>query len=560
MVRIRWLPMYRLVASQAAQVLALGLVVYGIAEIVVIPFLFAGLGEDRRLLGLFLEAFFFKRLLFLRLAIVLCGGFGWNALGGFIWRLNRAVFAFDVLGTALLAPIVLGVPLVSRLVLNRIVGLMLKRKVTHSIKKWINSKNKKCLVIQGARQTGKTYIVERFAEENYEEIVEINFKQIPSAMDIFSGDLTVDNMVMAMRFRFPEKKIIPGKSLIFLDEIQECQEAITSLKFWALDNRFDVIASGSLLGIDYKRASSYPVGYVDYLKMYGIDFEEFLWGMGISEDMIMKLCSYLDLKAIIPEAIHSQMMKYFRQYIAIGGMPEAVQKYIDTRDFREVDRIQRSLLQGYQYDIAHYATAEEKVKAEKCYLSLAKQLLDKENHKFQYKEVEHGGRAQKYFSSIEWLLRADMVHLCKRVTDIRFDLDDYARDDFFRAYTTDLSLLMAMKDFSIKQHIIENTLIGNSKGGIFECAVADALYKKGYPLYFYKNETTKKEIDIIIQKDGKVIPIEVKSGNTRANSLKSIMKNNKDISFGYKFIDGNIGASKEGIITLPLYMVAFFDI
>ena len=437
---------------------------------------------------------------------------------------------------------------------------MLKRKVTHSIKKWINSKNKKCLVIQGARQTGKTYIVERFAEENYEEIVEINFKQIPSAMDIFSDDLTVDNMIMAMRFRFPEKKIIPGKTLIFLDEIQECQEAITSLKFWALDNRFDVIASGSLLGIDYKRASSYPVGYVDYLKMYGIDFEEFLWGMGISEDMIMNLCRYIDSKDIVPEAIHSQMMKYFRQYIAIGGMPEAVQKYIDTRDFREVDRIQRSLLQGYQYDIAYYATAEEKVKAEKCYLSLAKQLLDKENHKFQYKEVEHGGRAQKYFSSIEWLLRADMVHLCKRVTDIRFDLDNYARDDFFRAYTTDLSLLMAMKDFSLKQHIIENTLDGNSKGGIFECAIADVLYKKGYQLYFYKNETTKKEIDVIIQKDGKVIPIEVKSGNTRANSLKTIMKNNKDISFGYKFIDGNIGVSEEGIITLPLYMVAFFDV
>ena len=437
---------------------------------------------------------------------------------------------------------------------------MLKRKITHSIKKWVDSKSRKCLVIQGARQTGKTYIVERFAEENYEEIVEINFKQIPSAMDIFSDDLTVDNMIMAMRFRFPEKKIIPGKTLIFLDEIQECQEAITSLKFWALDNRFDVIASGSLLGIDYKRASSYPVGYVDYLKMYGIDFEEFLWGMGISEDMIMNLCRYIDSKDIVPEAIHSQMMKYFRQYIAIGGMPEAVQKYIDTRDFREVDRIQRSLLQGYQYDIAYYATAEEKVKAEKCYLSLAKQLLDKENHKFQYKEVEHGGRAQKYFSSIEWLLRADMVHLCKRVTDIRFDLDNYARDDFFRAYTTDLSLLMAMKDFFLKQHIIENTLDGNSKGGIFECAIADVLYKKGYQLYFYKNETTKKEIDVIIQKDGKVIPIEVKSGNTRANSLKTIMKNNKDISFGYKFIDGNIGVSEEGIITLPLYMVAFFDV
>lgn len=434
---------------------------------------------------------------------------------------------------------------------------MLKRKATAYIKNWIITKDKKCLVVQGARQIGKTYIIERFAEENYEELVEINFKQMPSAIDIFTGDLTVDNMVMAMRFRFPEKNIEMGKTLIFLDEIQECQEAITSLKFWAIDNRYDVIVSGSLLGIDYKRASSYPVGYVDYLRMYGVDFEEFLWGMGISEDMIRNLLGFMHSKTVIPEAINSVMMNYYRQYIATGGMPEVVQKYLDTKDFREVDKIQRSLLQGYQYDIAHYATAEEKVKAEKCYLSLAKQLLDKENHKFQYKEIEHGGRAQKYYSSIEWLLRADMVHLSKLVTDTKFDLDDYSRNDFFRAYTTDLSLLMAMKDFSLKQHIVENTIVGNSKGGIFECAIADALYKKGYQLYFYKNETNKREIDVLIQKDGVVVPIEVKSGNTRANSLKSLMMKNKDISYGYKFVDGNIGVSEDGIITLPLYMSAF---
>lgn len=434
---------------------------------------------------------------------------------------------------------------------------MLKRKIMTYMKDWVCIKDKKCLVVQGARQVGKTYIIERFAEENYDEFVEINFKQLPSAMEIFRGDLTVDNMVMAMRFRFPEKKIMPGKTLIFLDEIQECQEAVTSLKFWAIDNRYDVIVSGSLLGIDYKRASSYPVGYVDYLRMYGVDFEEFLWGMGISEGMIEALCDYLHSKTVIPEAVHSSMMGYFRQYIAIGGMPEAVQEYIDTADFREVDRIQRSLLQRYLYDIAHYAVSEEKVKAEKCYLSLAKQLLDKENHKFQYKEVEKGGRAQKYFSSIEWLLRADMVHLCKVVTDIRFDLDDYTKDNFFRAYTTDLSLLMAMKDFSLKQYIVENTLEGNSKGGIYECAIADALYKNGYSLYYYKNETKKREIDLIIQKDGIVVPIEVKSGNTRATSLKSFLKNRKDISYAYKFIDGNIGVGDDGIITLPLYMAAF---
>ena len=434
---------------------------------------------------------------------------------------------------------------------------MLRRKATSEIKDWASTKNKKCLVVQGARQTGKTYIIERFAEDNYDEIVEINFKQMPSAMDIFSGDLTVENMIMALRFRFPDKKIIPGKSLIFFDEIQECQEAITSLKFWAIDNQYDVIASGSLLGIDYKRASSYPVGYVDYLKMYGLDFEEFLWSMGISEDLIDNIRNFLYSKSKIPESIHSQMMSYYRQYIAIGGMPEAVQKYLDTKDFREVDKVQRNLLQGYLYDIAHYATADEKVKAEKCYLSLSKQLLDKENHKFQYKEVEHGGRAQKYYSSIDWLLRADIIHLSRIVTDVKYDLDDYSRDDFFRAYTTDLSLLIAMKDYSLKQHIVENTLLGNTKGGIFECAIVDALYKKEYPLYFYKNETTKREIDVIIQKDGAIIPIEIKSGNTRATSLKAIMKNNSNISLGYKFSDSNIGESDEGIITLPLYMVSF---
>ena len=434
---------------------------------------------------------------------------------------------------------------------------MLKRKATNDIEKWIKTKNKKCLVVQGARQTGKTYTIERFAEKNYNEVVEINFKQTPSAMDIFSGDLTVENMIMAMRFRYPKKKIEAGQTLIFLDEIQECQEAITSLKFWALDNRYDVIVSGSLLGIDYKRASSYPVGYVDYLRMHGLDFEEFLWGIGISENMIENLCGYLHSKTVIPEAINSRMMNYYRLYIAVGGMPEAVQKYVDTQDFRDVDSIQRSLLQGYQYDIAHYATAEEKVKAEKCYLSVAKQLLDKENHKFQYKEVEHGGRAQKYYSSVEWLLRADMIHLSKLVTDLRFDLDDYVRNDFFRAYTTDLSLLMAMKDFSLKQYIVENTLIGNSKGGVFECAIADAFYKKGYKLYFYKNETSRKEIDVLIQKDGRVVPIEVKSGNGRAGSLRSILKHNQDILYGYKFIDGNVGLNDDGTITLPLYMATF---
>ena len=289
-----------------------------------------------------------------------------------------------------------------------------------------------------------------------------------------------------------------------------------------LDGRYDIICTGSLLGIkgyNRKKSKGIPTGFEHIIYMKPMDFEEFLWGMGISEEMIDNIRDFLYKRAIVPEAINNQMLYYYRQYIAVGGMPEAVQKYIDTKDFREVDKIQRSLLQGYQYDIAHYASAEEKIKAEKCYLSLAKQLLDKDNHKFQYKELEHGARAQKYYSSIEWLIRADIIHLCKLVTDVKFDLDDYSRNDFFRAYPTDLSLIMAMKDFSLKQHIVENTLLGNTKGGIYECAIADALYKKGYSLYFHKNETTKREIDVIIQKDGKVFAERsIKNAVTKANT------------------------------------------
>lgn len=434
---------------------------------------------------------------------------------------------------------------------------MLQRKVLYKLREWKNRKDKKCLVVQGARQVGKTYVIEYFGKTAYKEMLEINFKEMPSAKEIFSGDLDVDTLIMALRFRFPDKKIHPQNTLIFLDEIQECPEAITSLKFWTIDQRYDVIVSGSLLGIDYNRASSYPVGYVDYIKMYGLDFEEYLWNRNISGEMIeaVQKC-FLNVKTI-SENVHNQMMKYFREYIATGGMPEAVNSYISSQDFRDVDKIQRNLLMGYQYDIGHYANAEEKIKAEKCYLSLGKQLLDKENHKFQYKEVEKGGRAQKYYSSVEWLLRADIVSVCKRVTDIKYDLNDYARDDFFRLYVSDLSLLIAMRDFSMKQQIVENTFSGNTKGGLYETAIANILYKKGYDIFFYKNEKSQKEIDILIQRDGAVVPIEIKSSNAKATSLINVKKKHPEIDVAYKFVDGNMGIDENGIVTAPLYATMF---
>lgn len=434
---------------------------------------------------------------------------------------------------------------------------MLRRKVFDLLAEWKSGEHRKSLLVRGARQVGKSFAISEFGKRNYKETVTLNFKEMPSLSDIFSGDLDVDTLVTSLKFRFPEKKIAPKETLIFLDEIQECPEAITSLKFWTIDGRYDVIASGSMLGIDYRRASSYPVGYVDYIDMCGLDFEEFLWSMGVTDEMILSLRENFDKQIPVPKAVNSVMIKHFRTFMALGGMPEVVQSFVDTRDFRVADTVQNALLQGYLYDIAHYANAQDKIKAERCFLSLTAQLLDKDNHKFQYKEVEKGGKAQKYGSSLDWLGRADIIRVFTNVSDIRFDLDDYSIEDNFRVYSSDLSLLIPMKDFSLKQQILDDTITGSTRGGLYECAVADILGKKGYRIRFYRNETKKVEIGFLVQKEGKVIPIEVKSGNTTARSLNNIMSRYKDIPLAYKLVDGNVGVVENRILTIPLYMAMF---
>lgn len=433
---------------------------------------------------------------------------------------------------------------------------MLKRKIENILLDWKKQTSKKCLVVDGARQVGKTFAIKQFGENYYDELFYINFKETPSAMDSFTGDLDVNTLIFNFKLQNKNVSLFPEKTLIFLDEIQECEQALTSLKFWTIDGRYDVIASGSMLGIDYKRASSYPVGYIETQMMYGLDFEEFLWSQGIDESMISRVKEYYDNKKVVPDAIHNKFMSMFRLYAAIGGMPEVVWNFVQTNDMAVVDKIQKELLQGYLFDIAHYASAEDKIKADKCYLSIARQLLDKDNPKFQYKEVEKGGRAQKYLTSIDWLMRANIIALSYSVTDVCYDLTDYVVDSNFRAYASDMSFVIAMRDYSIKQEIIQKSFKGNTKGGIYECVAADILNKRGYKLFFYRNETTKRELDFIIQKNGNVVPIEIKSGNTRAKSLNNIIDKREDISIAYKFVDGNVGLENK-VLTLPLYMLMF---
>ena len=434
---------------------------------------------------------------------------------------------------------------------------MLERKIQSKLAAWKAMPNKKCLVVQGARQVGKTFAIEHFGKERYPELLAINFKEEPSAMAVFHGDLTVDAMVTSMRFRRPELAIEPGRTLIFLDEIQECPEAITSLKFWTTDGRYDVIASGSVLGIDYSRPSSYPVGYLDYLTLTGLDFEEFLWAQGLGHDLTVSIEQHFEDRKPVPLAMHDVLMAHFRLYCALGGMPEVVQAYEDAKDVRAADAVQRALLQGYLYDIAHYANAQEKIKAERCFLSIAGQLLGKENHKFQYKLLEKGGKAAKYYSSIDWLVRADIATASTNVTSASFDLADYEIEGNFRLYCTDLSLLLAMRDFGLKQAIVEGTLSGNTKGGLYESFIADALYKSGHVLHFYRNESTKREVDFLVQKEGRVVPVEVKAGRSAANSLAALVKGNPEIDLAYKVADANVGVGENGVITIPHYMAMY---
>ncbi len=442
-----------------------------------------------------------------------------------------------------------------RLIAGR--GLMLERKIQAQLAAWKAAPGKKSLVVQGARQVGKTFAVERFGKEHYQELLTINFKETPSAAAVFQGDLTVDDMVTSLRFRFPELAVAPGRTLLFFDEIQECPEAITSLKFWTADGRYDVVASGSMLGIDYKRPSSYPVGYLDYLTLTGLDFEEFLWARGLSGDLIGSVRQCFEERTPVPPAVHDSLMAHFRLYCALGGMPEVVQAFVDTGDVRAADAVQRALLQGYLYDIAHYASAQEKIKAERCFLSIAGQLLAKENHKFQYKLLEKGGKAAKYYSSIDWLVRADIAAQSANVTAAVYDLADYEVEGNFRLYCTDLSLLLAMRDFGLKQAIVEGTLSGNTKGGLYESFVADALLKSGHVLHFYRNESTKREVDFLVQKNGRVVPVEVKAGRAAANSLNALMKANPGIDLAYKVADANVGVGEGGVLTIPHYMAMY---
>ncbi len=438
---------------------------------------------------------------------------------------------------------------------------MLRRKFYDELKKWKINKGKECLLIKGARQVGKTFIVEQFGKNEYESFIEINFYSNPSFKDIFEGSLDAEEIIKRITAFIPNVNIVHGNTLLFLDEIQKCPKARTALKFLAATPKIDVIASGSLLGLSYgedddkevTRVESIPVGYEKQVTMYSLDFEEFLWANGYNGEATKYLKECYEKKIKVPNEINNKYEELLKEFLVVGGMPEVVADFVKNKDFNRVQALQEKIINSYNDDIANHARSVEKVKVRKCYDSIPRQLA-KENKKFKFNEVEKRSNGRKYQSSLNWLSNANLVYICHNLATPTLPLKFNEKENEFKVYVHDTGLLLAMYGFATKSALLNNTLTGFAKGGIYENFVASSLIKKGYNLHYFKPNDTN-EVEFVIEYEDGIIPIEVKASNNPTKSLNAFIEEYSP-RFALKFISGNVGVSEKKI-SLPHYMIMF---
>lgn len=432
---------------------------------------------------------------------------------------------------------------------------LLKRKIEQDLIKWKNTENHKPLIVKGCRQCGKTYSVKKFAEENYKYVVYINFFSNPDYVSVFSGSLEVDNLTMMMSAVLgPNVMFVPNETVIILDEIQECPEARTALKFFKTDGRYDVIGTGSLLGVKGygKEPKSVPVGYETVITMYPLDFEEFLWANGINEMLIEKLKEHLIAKTPVEEALHNRYRQLLLQYVAVGGMPDVVQTFVDTKQMNTVLQMQRDIVRSYEDDMVKYANSKDKSLIKECFQSIPKQLA-KENKKFQYSVIKKGSTASRFAGSLQWIEDAGIITRCYNIFNTELPLEGNANKDIFKVYMVDTGLFISMLEDGTQFDVLSGNLLGY-KGAIFENLMADFFTKMGRKLYYFHKDSGL-EIDFFIRYKGKCTPIEVKATKGNTKSLKTVLKNTEvyHLDSAIKLGDYNIG-EENNILTLPLYM------
>lgn len=428
-------------------------------------------------------------------------------------------------------------------------------KIEQKLIDWKNTPNKKPLIIKGCRQCGKTFSVQDFAKKNYKNMVYLNFFENPDYASVFSGSLEVDTIIMMLSALLGNAAVFePGETVIILDEIQDCPEARTALKFFRIDGRFDVIGTGSLLGVKGygKEPKSIPVGSETVIDMYPLDFEEFLWANGISEQLINMLKQHLENETPIPEALHNRMRQLLLQYTVVGGMPDAVQTFVDTKQMNEVLRIQRDIVRSYEDDMVKYAERKDKSRIKECFQSIPKQL-SKENKKFQYAVVKKGSTASKYAGSLQWIEDAGIISRCYNLSITELPLDGNAEEDVFKVYMRDCGLFVSMLEDGTQFDILQGNLFGY-KGAIFENLIADFFAKMGRKLYYFHKDSGL-EVDFVIRYKGECTLVEVKATTGNTKSTKTILRHPEKyhVDHAIKLGDYNVGRMDQ-ILTLPLYM------
>ena len=430
----------------------------------------------------------------------------------------------------------------------------LKRKVDQFLLDWKSNPDRLPLIIKGARQIGKTNAIRFFGENNYKVFIEINFIFQKEMKTIFEHSFNVDEIMKEITLRQPQLEIIPYETLIFFDEMQDCVSVATALKAFREDGRYDVICSGSLMGINYQKIESNSVGNKEDYTLHSMDFEEFLWAKGYHENVIEDIFKHMIELKPLSETMYNVMLENFRDYMVVGGMPAIVNSYIKNKNFSGVLKMQQQILLDYEEDITKYATGLDQSKILTVYQNIPV-FLGNENKKFQITKIQNGARNREYIGVLNWLDRAGIVNICYCLNQLSLPLKGNYNPNNYRIYFGDTGLLIASLDEEAQDDLRKNQNFNTYKGAIYENVIADMLVKQGYHLYFYRNEKGTLEMDFFIRDKDSLIPIEVKANDNSTVSLNHFMENNryKDIHYGIKLCNKNIGFNGK-FYTFPYFM------
>lgn len=447
-----------------------------------------------------------------------------------------------------LTQIILCIMLLSALIYTLERNLMLKRKAELALLAWRDRKDRKPLLVRGVRQCGKTHLLRKMARSAFDSVAYVNLENDPSAQADFKAGLDPHRIATAIEAR-SGMRIVPGKTLIVIDEVQACEEALTALKYFCEDApEYHVAAAGSLLGVAINREqSSFPVGKTQTLDMYPLDFEEYLWARG-SGELADAIRSSFDERSALPPSMHEEALALYREHLVVGGMPEAVQTFVDTRSIVDVAERHRIILDGYSADTNKYASVELSAKVRACFDSIPAQLA-KENRKFQYRVVKRGGNASIFGDALDWLTLSGTIRRCTRVAQIESPLEAFVDMPNFKVYLSDVGLLVS-KAGAQRADILSG--VGSTfMGAVAENYVAEALAANGYALHYWTREN-RAEIDFVVERQGCLSAVEVKAGeNTRARSLSGL-KGSRSIDRLVRISTKPFGDAGQ-ILSVPLY-------